>query len=77
MVELGGGLGEERSTATSARQSPPSAGTLPDWDVGDRPLTSRPIEREGDVLVITRLSRAMRSVHHMLDLVNGTRASDY
>jgi resolvase-like protein len=33
--------------------------------------------REGDVLVITRLSRAMRSVHHMLDLVNGTRASDY
>jgi DNA invertase Pin-like site-specific DNA recombinase len=33
--------------------------------------------REGDVLVITQLSRAMRSVHHMLDLVNGTRASDY
>ena len=28
-------------------------------------------------MVITWLSRAMRSVHHMLDLVNGTRASDY
>lgn len=33
--------------------------------------------REGDVLVITRLSRAMRSLHHMLDLVNGTRANNY
>lgn len=33
--------------------------------------------RDGDVLVITRLSRAMRSLHHLLDLVNGTRANDY
>lgn len=33
--------------------------------------------REGDVLVITRLSRAMRSLHHLLDLVNGTKANDY
>jgi DNA invertase Pin-like site-specific DNA recombinase len=33
--------------------------------------------RPGDVLVITRLSRAMRSLHHLLDLVNGTRAEDY
>jgi DNA invertase Pin-like site-specific DNA recombinase len=33
--------------------------------------------REGDVLVITRLSRAMRSLHHLLDLVNGTRAANY
>jgi DNA invertase Pin-like site-specific DNA recombinase len=33
--------------------------------------------REGDVLVITRLSRAMRSLHHLLDLVNGTKANGY
>jgi DNA invertase Pin-like site-specific DNA recombinase len=33
--------------------------------------------REGDVLVITRLSRAMRSLHHLLDLVNGTKANSY
>jgi DNA invertase Pin-like site-specific DNA recombinase len=33
--------------------------------------------REGDVLVITRLSRAMRSLHHLLDLVNGTKANNY
>ena len=33
--------------------------------------------REGDVFVVTRLSRAMRSLHQMLDLVNGTRANDY
>ncbi len=33
--------------------------------------------REGDVFVITRLSRAMRSLHHLLDVVNGTRAGDY
>jgi len=33
--------------------------------------------REGDVFVVTRLSRAMRSLHQMLDLVNGTRAGDY
>lgn len=33
--------------------------------------------REGDTLIITRLSRAMRSMQHMLDLVNGTRGSDY
>jgi DNA invertase Pin-like site-specific DNA recombinase len=33
--------------------------------------------RPGDVFVITRLSRAMRSLHQLLDLVNGTRANDY
>lgn len=33
--------------------------------------------RPGDVFVITRLSRAMRSLHHLLDVVNGTRANDY
>ena len=33
--------------------------------------------RDGDVLVITRLSRAMRSLHHLLDLVNGTKANGY
>jgi DNA invertase Pin-like site-specific DNA recombinase len=33
--------------------------------------------REGDTLVITRLSRAMRSLHQLLDVVNGTRARDY
>jgi DNA invertase Pin-like site-specific DNA recombinase len=33
--------------------------------------------RSGDTLVITRLSRAMRSLHQLLDLVNGTRAEDY
>lgn len=33
--------------------------------------------REGDEFVITRLSRAMRSLHHLLDLVNGTRAGNY
>jgi DNA invertase Pin-like site-specific DNA recombinase len=33
--------------------------------------------REGDVFVITRLSRAMRSLHQLLDLVNGTKANDY
>lgn len=33
--------------------------------------------REGDVFVVTRLSRAMRSLHQMLDLVNGTRSNDY
>ena len=33
--------------------------------------------RAGDVLVITRLSRAMRSLHQLLDVVNGTRANDY
>lgn len=32
--------------------------------------------REGDVLVITRLSRAMRSLHDLLDLVNGKGGSD-
>ena len=32
--------------------------------------------REGDTLVITRLSRAMRSLHHLLDMVNGTRSED-
>jgi DNA invertase Pin-like site-specific DNA recombinase len=31
--------------------------------------------REGDVFVITRLSRAMRSIHDLLDVVNGTRDS--
>ena len=33
--------------------------------------------RPGDVFVITRLSRAMRSLHQLLDLVNGTRANEY
>jgi DNA invertase Pin-like site-specific DNA recombinase len=33
--------------------------------------------RPGDVFVITRLSRAMRSLHHLLDVVNGTKANDY
>jgi DNA invertase Pin-like site-specific DNA recombinase len=33
--------------------------------------------RPGDTFVITRLSRAMRSLHQLLDVVNGTRASDY
>jgi len=33
--------------------------------------------RPGDVFVITRLSRAMRSLHQLLDVVNGTRAADY
>jgi DNA invertase Pin-like site-specific DNA recombinase len=33
--------------------------------------------RPGDVFVVTRLSRAMRSLHQMLDLVNGTRTNDY
>jgi len=33
--------------------------------------------REGDEFVITRLSRAMRSLHHLLDLVNGTKAGGY
>lgn len=32
--------------------------------------------RDGDVLVITRLSRAMRSLHNMLDVINGTRGDD-
>jgi DNA invertase Pin-like site-specific DNA recombinase len=32
--------------------------------------------RPGDVLVITRLSRAMRSMHHLLDLVNGVMGND-
>lgn len=30
--------------------------------------------REGDVFVITRMCRAMRSLHDLLDIVNGTRA---
>lgn len=33
--------------------------------------------RPGDTFVITRLSRAMRSLHQLLDVVNGTRANDY
>jgi len=33
--------------------------------------------RPGDVFVITRLSRAMRSLHQLLDVVNGTKASNY
>jgi DNA invertase Pin-like site-specific DNA recombinase len=32
--------------------------------------------RPGDVFVITRLSRAMRSIHQLLDMVNGTAAAN-
>ena len=32
--------------------------------------------RPGDTLVITRLSRAMRSLHNLLDVVNGTMGKD-
>jgi DNA invertase Pin-like site-specific DNA recombinase len=32
--------------------------------------------RPGDTLVITRFSRAMRSLHQLMDVVNGTAAAD-
>jgi DNA invertase Pin-like site-specific DNA recombinase len=40
----------------------------------DRALASL---QAGDSFVITRLSRAMRSIHNLLDLINGTAANGY
>jgi DNA invertase Pin-like site-specific DNA recombinase len=46
--------------------------------LASRPELNRALEylRPGDSLVITRLSRAMRSLHDLLDVVNGTKGSD-
>lgn len=47
--------------------------------LADRPEWSRCLDylRPGDTLVITRLSRAMRSLQHLLEVVNGTKAGNY
>ena len=45
--------------------------------LASRPELDKALEymREGDTLVITRLSRAMRSLHNLLDIVNGVPAT--